>query len=184
APQARWGPAAATERGLRAPHRSPAPHLDGALRRACTTTPVRTRRRSHPGHHQRTQATTAALPRSAGEPAQRRHRAPDPVEQDHAPAAAAMRACRPSRRAPGRRRHTFREDLVANRFYFGARALVRPLVKLFWNPRFTGLENIPREGGFITASNHLANIDSFILPVALPRQIRFVAKDTLWMQKG
>src|SRR5699024_4270828 len=24
----------------------------------------------------------------------------------------------------------------------------------------------------------------FILPVALPRQIRFVAKDTLWMQKG
>ena len=73
---------------------------------------------------------------------------------------------------------------MANRFYFGARALVRPLVKLFWNPRFTGLENIPREGGFIIASNHLANIDSFILPVALPRQIRFVAKDTLWMQKG
>src|SRR5699024_8206778 len=78
----------------------------------------------------------------------------------------------PLGRYPGRRRQTFREDLVANRFYFGARALVRPLVKLFWNPRFTGLENIPREGGFIIASNHLANIDSFILPVALPRQIR------------
>ena len=34
------------------------------------------------------------------------------------------------------------------------------------------------------ASNHLANIDSFVLPVALPRQIRFVAKETLWTQKG
>src|SRR5699024_8289598 len=84
-------------------------------------------------------------------------------------------------RSRGRGRPTVPEVLVANRFYFGARALVRPLVKLFWNPRFTGLENIPREGGFIIASNHLANIDSFILPVALPRQIRFVAKDTLWM---
>lgn len=73
---------------------------------------------------------------------------------------------------------------MAKRFYFGVRTVVRPFVKLFWSPRVTGLENIPREGGFIIASNHLANIDSFMLPVALPRQIRFVAKDTLWTQNG
>lgn len=73
---------------------------------------------------------------------------------------------------------------MAKRFYFGVRTVVRPFVKLFWKPRVTGLENIPREGGFIIASNHLANIDSFILPVALPRQIRFVAKDTLWTQRS
>lgn len=73
---------------------------------------------------------------------------------------------------------------MARRFYFGARNFSRPFVTLLWSPRVTGLENLPREGGFVIASNHLANIDSFILPVVLPRQIRFVAKDTLWTQKG
>lgn len=73
---------------------------------------------------------------------------------------------------------------MARRFYFGARSISRPLVRLLWNPRISGLENIPREGGFVIASNHLANIDSFVLPVVLPRQIRFVAKETLWTRKG
>ncbi|NMA75750.1 MAG: 1-acyl-sn-glycerol-3-phosphate acyltransferase [Actinomycetales bacterium] len=73
---------------------------------------------------------------------------------------------------------------MARRFYFGARNFSRPFFALLWKPRITGLENIPREGGFVIASNHLSNIDSFVLPVALPRQIRFVAKDTLWTQKG
>lgn len=73
---------------------------------------------------------------------------------------------------------------MSRRFYFGARNISRPLFSLLWKPRVTGVENIPREGGFVIASNHLANIDSFVLPVALPRQIRFVAKDTLWTQKG
>ena len=73
---------------------------------------------------------------------------------------------------------------MARRFYFGARNVSRPFGKLLWSPRVTGLENIPSEGGFVIASNHLSNIDSFVLPVVLPRQIRFVAKDTLWTQKG
>ena len=73
---------------------------------------------------------------------------------------------------------------MAKRFYFGVRGFTRPFVKLLWGPRITGLENIPAEGGFVIASNHLSNVDSFVLPVALPRQIRFVAKDTLWTQKG
>lgn len=73
---------------------------------------------------------------------------------------------------------------MARRFYFGARGISRPLVRLWWNPRISGLENLPAEGGFVVASNHLANLDSFLIPVVLPRQIRFVAKDTLWTQKG
>ena len=74
--------------------------------------------------------------------------------------------------------------MTNSRFYFGVRTFVRPFIKLFWNPRVTGLENVPAEGGFVIASNHLAYIDSFIVPVVLPRMIRFVAKDTLWTQKG
>lgn len=76
------------------------------------------------------------------------------------------------------------EDHVSQRFYMGVRTFVRPFVSLIWKPRVVGLENVPREGGFILASNHLSNIDSFVLPVAVPRQIRFVAKQSLWTQKG
>ncbi|MGO1977402.1 lysophospholipid acyltransferase family protein [Brachybacterium tyrofermentans] len=73
---------------------------------------------------------------------------------------------------------------MTQRFYMGVRTAVRPFVSLIWSPRVTGLENVPTEGGFIIASNHLSNIDSFVLPVAFPRQIRFVAKESLWNQKG
>lgn len=73
---------------------------------------------------------------------------------------------------------------MVGRFYTGARGFVRPIVRLLWNPRVSGLENVPHEGGFVIASNHLANIDSFMIPVVLPRAIRFVAKESLWTQKG
>ena len=73
---------------------------------------------------------------------------------------------------------------MVGRFYTGARGAVRPIVRLLWNPRVSGLENVPHEGGFVIASNHLANIDSFMIPVVLPRAIRFVAKESLWTQKG
>lgn len=68
--------------------------------------------------------------------------------------------------------------------YIGARAAVIPPVKLLWSPRVTGLENVPREGGFIVASNHLANIDSFLIPVLFPRPVHFVSKDDFWKKKG
>lgn len=73
---------------------------------------------------------------------------------------------------------------MSHSFYWGARKLVRPIVHGLWRPRVSGLENVPRTGGFVVASNHLANIDSFMIPVLLPRRIRFVAKDSLWTQKG
>jgi 1-acyl-sn-glycerol-3-phosphate acyltransferase len=73
---------------------------------------------------------------------------------------------------------------VVGRFYVGARAATRPLVRALWTPRVSGLENVPREGGFVVASNHLANIDSYLIPAFLPRPLRFVAKESLWTQKG
>jgi 1-acyl-sn-glycerol-3-phosphate acyltransferase len=76
------------------------------------------------------------------------------------------------------------EDPVASRFYRSARAVSRPLVKMIWNHRVSGLENVPETGGFVIASNHLAYIDSFLIPVVIPRTVRFVAKDSLWEQKG
>lgn len=69
-------------------------------------------------------------------------------------------------------------------FYTVAKSIVAPVVRAAWAPRVTGLENIPRSGGFILASNHLANVDSFLIPVVIPRGIRFVSKDDFWKRKG
>lgn len=69
-------------------------------------------------------------------------------------------------------------------FYTAARSLSIPLLHGIWRPRVSGVENVPREGGFIVASNHLAYIDSAIIPIAIPRPVHFVAKDDLWQKKG
>lgn len=69
-------------------------------------------------------------------------------------------------------------------FYTTVRAFVRPIIRLIWRPRVTGIENFPETGGVIVASNHLANVDSFIIPVIAPRQVRFPSKDDYWKNPG
>ncbi len=57
-----------------------------------------------------------------------------------------------------------------------ALAVARPMLKFLWRMEVTGLENIPDDGGAVLCPNHLAAIDSFILPAVLPRGIRYVGK--------
>ena len=55
-------------------------------------------------------------------------------------------------------------------------------VKLLYRLRATGLEHVPREGGFVLAANHTSNFDPW--PLALPlfprRWLRFMAKSELY----
>ena len=55
-------------------------------------------------------------------------------------------------------------------------------VKLLYRLRATGLEHVPREGGFVLAANHTSNFDPW--PLALPlfprRGLRFMAKSELY----
>jgi 1-acyl-sn-glycerol-3-phosphate acyltransferase len=57
-----------------------------------------------------------------------------------------------------------------------------PVVKLLFRARATGLENLPREGGYVLAANHTSNFDPW--PLALPlyprRFLRFMAKSELF----
>jgi 1-acyl-sn-glycerol-3-phosphate acyltransferase len=69
-------------------------------------------------------------------------------------------------------------------FYTVAAAVIGPVVRTVWRPRISGLENVPEHGGFILASNHLANVDSFLLPLVCPRAVRFTSKDDFWKNKG
>ena len=56
------------------------------------------------------------------------------------------------------------------------RVFVGPLMKLVYRPWVKGLENIPGDGPAIIASNHLAVIDSFVLPLVIDREIVFIGK--------
>jgi 1-acyl-sn-glycerol-3-phosphate acyltransferase len=62
------------------------------------------------------------------------------------------------------------------RLYPVARAVLSPLFKGLWRVRVEGLEHVPSEGGAVFCPNHTSVIDSFFLPLVLPRRIMFVGK--------
>ena len=54
--------------------------------------------------------------------------------------------------------------------------LLGPVIRAYCRPGVRGREHVPRTGGAILASNHLAEIDSLCLALVLPRQVSFAAK--------
>lgn len=62
--------------------------------------------------------------------------------------------------------------------------LVGPLLRVAYRPWVEGRGNVPRDGAAILAGNHLAVIDSFLLPLMLPRQVKFLAKSEYFTGKG
>ena len=61
---------------------------------------------------------------------------------------------------------------------------VGPLLKLVYRPWVRGGENVPKDCPAILASNHLAVIDSFFLPLMLDREIVFIGKQEYFTGKG
>ncbi len=59
-------------------------------------------------------------------------------------------------------------------------AIFRPLVKYGFRARIVGSEKVPADGGAILASNHIAAMDSLVVPAMLPRRITFPAKAELF----
>ncbi|MDF0532017.1 lysophospholipid acyltransferase family protein [Tsukamurella sp. 8F] len=62
--------------------------------------------------------------------------------------------------------------------------VIGPVLRVIGRPRVEGLENLPKNGSAIVASNHLAVMDSFFLPLMVPRRIRFLAKSEYFTGKG
>ena len=70
-------------------------------------------------------------------------------------------------------------------FYWFMKNLVAgPLLKTVFRPWVVGLDNIPKSGGVILASNHLSFIDSIFLPLLIDRRIYFLAKSDYFTGKG
>jgi len=61
-------------------------------------------------------------------------------------------------------------------YWFFKYILIGPWLRLLFRPQVEGLENIPKDGPAILASNHLSFSDSFFLPLVVPRHITFLAK--------
>ena len=62
--------------------------------------------------------------------------------------------------------------------------LLGPLLRIAFRPRLEGAQHLPRTGGALVASNHLAVIDSFVLPLMVPRRMTFPAKVEYFNQPG
>ncbi|MEJ1231088.1 MAG: lysophospholipid acyltransferase family protein [Galbitalea sp.] len=69
-------------------------------------------------------------------------------------------------------------------YWFLKYFVVSPLLHLFFRVRVEGLDNLPKHGPVILASNHLSAIDSFFIPIALPRKLTFLAKASYFHGKG
>jgi 1-acyl-sn-glycerol-3-phosphate acyltransferase len=70
-------------------------------------------------------------------------------------------------------------------FYWLLRHVVGgPAMNAYFRPWAEGIENVPEEGPAILASNHLAVIDSFILPLVLTRKIQFLGKSDYFTGTG
>lgn len=59
------------------------------------------------------------------------------------------------------------------------RATIGPTVRLVWRVRVRGAERLP-SGPVVVAANHDSLADPFFLGSALPRPLRFLAKEELW----
>src|SRR5205809_555071 len=66
--------------------------------------------------------------------------------------------------------------------YLLAGGLSWPLVRLLFRLRATGLEHLPKTGGYVLAANHTSNFDPWALGIPLfPRRwLRFMAKSELY----
>src|SRR6201990_111865 len=59
-----------------------------------------------------------------------------------------------------------------------------PLLTILGRPKIEGLEYVPQSGPAILASNHLAVMDSFYLPLVVRRRITFLAKSEYFTGTG
>jgi 1-acyl-sn-glycerol-3-phosphate acyltransferase len=68
--------------------------------------------------------------------------------------------------------------------YGVAHRIVPPVLRAIWRPHVLGLENVPRTGPLILASNHQSFIDSVLIPAVTPRPVNFLAKSDYFEGRG
>jgi 1-acyl-sn-glycerol-3-phosphate acyltransferase len=70
------------------------------------------------------------------------------------------------------------------RYWLAKNLIVVPLLRLLFRFEVHGVENIPKKGAAIMASNHRALLDSAFVPGAIPRHVAFLGKEQLFAGKS
>jgi 1-acyl-sn-glycerol-3-phosphate acyltransferase len=60
------------------------------------------------------------------------------------------------------------------------RIIVKIFFKCFYRVKITGYENIPAKGGVVLCSNHIGEIDMFLIGVKSKRLVHYMAKEELF----
>ena len=75
--------------------------------------------------------------------------------------------------------------------YWVIKAILTPILRLFYRLRIEGRDRIPERGPVILACNHRSFMDSLFLPLVIRRRVTFVAKaeyfddkKTAWFFRG
>ncbi|WP_345544713.1 lysophospholipid acyltransferase family protein [Microbacterium jejuense] len=68
--------------------------------------------------------------------------------------------------------------------YFVGRVVLRPLFWLMYRPRIVGRANVPEQGPVLLASNHLASLDTVIIPTSAARPVQFLIKSSYFTGSG
>lgn len=75
--------------------------------------------------------------------------------------------------------------------YWLTKAVLTPLLRVFYRVRVDGRANVPKRGPVILASNHRSFLDSLFIPLVIGRRVTFVAKaeyfdskKTAWFFRG
>ncbi|MDQ1704134.1 MAG: 1-acyl-sn-glycerol-3-phosphate acyltransferase [Frankiaceae bacterium] len=69
-------------------------------------------------------------------------------------------------------------------YHFLKYVVLGPILKVLFRPWVEGVENLPKDGAAILASNHLSFSDSIFLPLSVPRRITFLAKSDYFTGRG
>ncbi|PIY82879.1 MAG: 1-acyl-sn-glycerol-3-phosphate acyltransferase [Candidatus Omnitrophica bacterium CG_4_10_14_0_2_um_filter_44_9] len=67
--------------------------------------------------------------------------------------------------------------------YVAGRWFCALFCRLFFRLRVEGREQVPKKGAFIIAGNHVSFLDPVVFGVACPRQLNYLARDTLFRNK-
>jgi 1-acyl-sn-glycerol-3-phosphate acyltransferase len=64
--------------------------------------------------------------------------------------------------------------------YRAIKAAVGGVMNRAYRINVEGLENVPRSGSGVVAANHISFLDSFFIPLVIPRRVTYLAKAEYW----
>ncbi len=73
-----------------------------------------------------------------------------------------------------------KKNYKPSKFYARCKVIVAPLYRFFMRVKVKGKENVPKEGGIILASNHIAAADVISIGAVCPRELTCIAKKELF----